>query len=82
MNTVKKLTFKNLILNFSKSLYNHFLNLFRHVSKKEASRRLNICKECKYYTPDTSRCKECGCYLLIKTKWKSEDCPIHKWDIN
>jgi flavoprotein len=48
-------------------------------------KRLAICKVC----PKASRkradgislnkCTVCGCYLELKTKVKSETCPLEKW---
>lgn len=64
---------------FFKSLYKHILDMFRHVKKTEAKRRMDICKECPFFNSKNSTCNNCGCYLPMKTKWKSEHCPIEKW---
>ena len=37
------------------------------------------CKSCEFYIRDSGRCSQCGCYLAIKTTWKSEHCPVGKW---
>lgn len=48
------------------------------VDPKEQKRRLDICKSCKYITPEF-RCQKCGCYLKIKTNGEKEHCKIGKW---
>ena len=37
------------------------------VSDETANKRLEICKECKYFIKETKRCNECGCFAKIKT---------------
>lgn len=51
----------------------------RVLNKEDATTRLNICQRCDLYNHHTKRCKECGCYMLIKTKFKGSHCPIGKW---
>lgn len=41
--------------------------------------RLQICKECPRLFKPTMQCKECGCFMRIKTRLKSASCPIGKW---
>jgi len=41
--------------------------------------RLNICRECPRLFKPTMQCKECGCFMRIKTRLKSASCPIGKW---
>jgi hypothetical protein len=41
--------------------------------------RLNICKACPRLFKPTMQCKECGCFMRIKTRMKSQSCPIGKW---
>ena len=47
-------------------------------SKEEAVRRMSICRQCPELTK-RSRCKQCGCFMKIKTKLKRVICPINKW---
>jgi len=54
-----------------------FVNNPRFASPEEKQRRMEICKECEHFTG--SRCRKCGCYLAMKTKIKSAQCPIKKW---
>lgn len=41
--------------------------------------RLKICRECPSLFKPTMQCKECGCFMRIKTRLKSASCPIGKW---
>ena len=44
--------------------------------KKE---RMDICKKCEHYSMRQERCKQCGCWLVHKVKFKVSECPIKKW---
>jgi hypothetical protein len=48
---------------------------FKGMSKK----RLNICRDCERFESFLSRCKECGCFMNIKTKLADAKCPMNKW---
>jgi len=39
--------------------------------------RLAICKKCEHY--NNGRCKVCGCFMFIKTRFAAMKCPINKW---
>jgi hypothetical protein len=41
--------------------------------------RLEICRQCPRLFKPTMQCKECGCFMRIKTRLKSASCPINKW---
>jgi hypothetical protein len=43
--------------------------------------RLIICKACPEYINRglLSKCNACGCFLLAKTKLKTQKCPVGKW---
>ena len=43
------------------------------------TQRMQICKRCPSYQPTLARCKECGCFLGIKARVKSTECPLDKW---
>jgi hypothetical protein len=47
--------------------------------KEEAARRYDICKQCDRLYKPTMTCKECGCFMKIKTKIKFASCPLRKW---
>ena len=42
-----------------------------------ATERMLICKKCDWY--DAGTCNKCGCILELKTKMKTEKCPLDKW---
>jgi hypothetical protein len=66
------------------------------VQHTERIRRLEICKACTHYVPETQSCgpliagktikrgrgsvRLCGCIMPLKTKFKVSGCPLKKWD--
>jgi hypothetical protein len=50
-----------------------------YVSEEDAKARLDICKACPRLIKGTNQCKECGCFMNLKTKLKDASCPLHKW---
>jgi hypothetical protein len=50
-----------------------------YVSEEDAAKRLDICKACPRLIKATSQCKECGCFMNLKTKLADASCPLHKW---
>lgn len=64
-----------------------------YVDKEEAERRLSICEACDRFDPTNRKCLECGCFMDVKTKLKSQydykkqetiitRCPLGKWGQN
>lgn len=62
-----------------------------YVNPEFASWRMEICRACPRFDPDKEKCRECGCYLEIKTtcytnrnpkKFRTEytHCPLGKWN--
>ena len=59
----------------------------KYVSKEEYRKRLELCNSC----PDrlkatngkslkkTSRCPLCGCFISLKAKLSTENCPADDW---
>lgn len=41
--------------------------------------RLDICRACPELIKITEQCKQCGCFMSIKTKLEISKCPIGKW---
>lgn len=41
--------------------------------------RLDICNSCENLYQPTKSCKKCGCFVIAKTKLKTQKCPINKW---
>jgi len=48
------------------------------VEKEVSSKRFDICKDCDSLRANNT-CKECGCYMIAKTKFKKASCPLDKW---
>lgn len=48
-------------------------------SAEETNRRFNICGTCPEIIELTSTCRQCGCFMYIKTKLKDATCPLGKW---
>lgn len=49
------------------------------VSDIVAKERLEICSKCPRFIKTTTQCKECGCFMNMKTKLPNAECPIGKW---
>jgi hypothetical protein len=49
------------------------------VSKDISNKRYGICKDCEEFIKLTSQCKQCGCFMKLKTKLFSAQCPKNKW---
>lgn len=67
--------------NFTKAVGNHIADGFKHVTTEELQARLKICDTCEMRDGDRCNSMNCGCILSIKAKWKSERCPLHKWNV-
>lgn len=49
------------------------------VDEGEQARRLILCESCDRFDPGPRRCRECGCYSALKTRIRSQHCPLKKW---
>lgn len=45
-----------------------------------AEKRYNICVSCDRFMKITKQCKECFCFIPLKTKIMDTECPIGKWN--
>lgn len=50
-----------------------------YVDEDLAAKRFEICKACPKLIKMTGQCKECGCFMSVKTKLTKAECPLHKW---
>jgi len=41
--------------------------------------RYSICKACPKFINSTSQCRECGCFMAMKTSLLQATCPLNKW---
>jgi hypothetical protein len=49
------------------------------IGKSFKEKRLDICKTCPHFVPESSRCAMCGCYMKYKAALASSTCPMKKW---
>jgi hypothetical protein len=48
-------------------------------SEDVQNNRISICESCERFFKPTRQCKECGCFMDIKTKLEQASCPLEKW---
>jgi hypothetical protein len=44
-----------------------------------SNKRYSICNSCPELIKLTKQCKQCGCFMPVKTKLEKAECPIGKW---
>lgn len=44
-----------------------------------AKERLLVCHQCPELIKATAQCKQCGCFMTVKTKLTKASCPLGKW---
>ena len=52
------------------------------IPKERYKSRMKTCLKCPSYDSRLNRCKECGCFLILKAAMKSTICPLDKWKEN
>jgi hypothetical protein len=55
------------------------LNKDNYIDKSASDQRMSICLRCEHLIKLTNQCKECGCFMNLKTKLQNAKCPIGKW---
>lgn len=55
------------------------LDSSNYTTDEIASSRMAICDECPRLIKITKQCRECGCFMLLKTKLTAAVCPLNKW---
>jgi hypothetical protein len=55
------------------------LNKDNYIETIESKKRMDICLECDHLIKLTKQCKECGCFMNLKTKLDNAKCPLGKW---
>ena len=64
--------------NLAKDLHKVVLNGGPIVAPPETIKvRMDTCSACEFYK--NSRCAKCGCFMEVKVKLLSLECPIGKW---
>jgi len=49
------------------------------VSEEKRIKREQTCQDCSQFNRDSKRCYLCGCYMEVKWKFKSSECPMSLW---
>jgi hypothetical protein len=47
--------------------------------EKQIADRQDICRKCEELFKATWTCKQCGCFMKIKTRLVASTCPKNKW---
>lgn len=55
------------------------LNANNYIDKETRDARYNVCLDCDRLFRPTRTCKECGCFMSLKTWLKEAHCPLGKW---
>ena len=45
----------------------------------EIYRRMEICRGCEHFIHGQNRCALCGCFAALKSRMRSQHCPVGKW---
>jgi hypothetical protein len=57
-----------------------FINpVTEYVTEDVADERMKTCLDCPKLIKATHQCRECGCFMKIKTKLLHAKCPLDKW---
>ena len=49
-------------------------------TESQAKTRMDVCLSCDRLTKSTKQCKECGCFMHLKTLLAEATCPLKKWE--
>ena len=41
--------------------------------------RLEVCNGCEFLNKRLMKCKQCGCFMKLKTTLHEAKCPLDKW---
>ncbi len=78
MENLKNNIFK--IIRFLHAFGKHIISGNVDVDNLTYRKRLKTCFSCdELDTKKTPTCKVCGCKVLLKAKWKEQNCPREKW---
>lgn len=48
-------------------------------NKELIEHRLEICNNCEFINKRLMKCKQCGCFMKLKSTLNNARCPIGKW---
>lgn len=49
------------------------------VTREEAALRVQLCKQCPHYLPNSHQCALCSCFIPAKASLGTETCPADNW---
>jgi hypothetical protein len=49
------------------------------LTAEEIERRMATCRRCENFIHGQSRCALCGCFAALKSRMRSQHCPVGKW---
>ena len=55
------------------------LNNENYTTEEIRNARYDTCLGCERFFKPTKTCRECGCFMTMKTWLKEAECPIGKW---
>ena len=62
---------------FAKSATDYVRSGMENVSETQYQTRLKICEVCTFRKDST--CTKCGCFIEVKAKWATSECPDKRW---
>jgi len=57
----------------------NLLNPANYTDDELGKKRYEICLTCPELIDLTKQCRQCGCFMILKTKLKTAVCPLKKW---
>jgi len=58
----------------------HLLDPQKYTKEEDlGEKRYAICLQCPELIDLTKQCKQCGCFMPLKTKLEAAVCPLKKW---
>lgn len=60
-------------------IFSHATAIKKAEWEKTKETRLRQCLDCEHFNANGSQCNICGCIVPLKTKVKTEKCPLGIW---
>jgi len=61
------------------TVFDMFKDDIEKASEQVKNARYETCLSCPELIHLTKQCKQCGCFMVLKTTLESAKCPIGKW---
>lgn len=71
-----------MIVQFTKGFMNYAAKVFGspiEEVEEHAAERLEKCYKCNHLDNKLHKCNQCGCFLAIKTRCLTCNCPLGEW---